>query len=181
MNFERLEKNLCDNIYESQIKIGYDKRPMSLNYMKSSLCNLLGTELTDTEIEKTLCEFSDYSENRLGKLTFRPIKDGYCITVSEEGTAYVHNNSDDKAFIKELVEAVRCHSSFETIMNIFRNYSDDITVIHTENDEFEYLVYFSNGIPDEYRYCISIDTEIDGHEHITYHRFIKEDYEELGF
>ncbi|MBD5159206.1 MAG: DUF3877 family protein [Ruminococcus sp.] len=49
------------------------------------------------------------------------------------------------------------------------------------NDEFNYLVYFVDGIPDEYLYCLTVEEEIDGHLHITYHRFTREDYEELGF
>ena len=49
------------------------------------------------------------------------------------------------------------------------------------NGEFDYLVRFSDGIPDEYLYCLSVEEEIDGSVHVTYHRFIKEDYEELGF
>ncbi|MDE5861147.1 MAG: DUF3877 family protein, partial [Ruminococcus sp.] len=32
MNFEKLEKNITDNIKEAQIKLGFDNRPISLNY-----------------------------------------------------------------------------------------------------------------------------------------------------
>ena len=65
MDFKRLEKNLCDNIYEAQLKLGYDKRPMSLNYMETSLKHLLGKDVS----EEVLLAFADEVENRLGRLT----------------------------------------------------------------------------------------------------------------
>ena len=73
MNFDRLEKNICDNIYEAQLKLGYDKRPMSLNYMASSLIHLLGADVTEDVLDK----FADNVSARLGKLSFRPIKNGF--------------------------------------------------------------------------------------------------------
>ena len=41
-------------------------------------------------------------------------------------------------------------------------------------DGYDYVVYFLDGKPDDYRYCLSME---EGH--LTYHRFTKEDYEQL--
>ena len=41
---------------------------------------------------------------------------------------------------------------------------------------FVFLVYFEDGIPDDYRYCLSLEGE-----HMIYHKFTPEDYEDFGF
>lgn len=169
MDYSRLEKNLTDNIKEAQIKLGYDNRPMSLNYMTASLNHLTGGECAESE----LSEFAEYVKNRLGELSFRAIKDGWCITVSADGTAYVNSLTSGYEFITELISAVRSHgTSMEQVLDIFRKYSSNITVKEILNDEFDLLVY---GV-DDYYYCLT-----DEGCHITYHRFIREDYEDLGF
>ena len=177
MNFERLEKNITDNIKEAQIKIGFDNRPISLNYMENSLKNLLRIDDVRIALEK----FSVIVRERLGEVTFREIKDGYCLTISAVGTSYV-NNLDGYEFLTEFINTVRKHGvSVEDVISIFKKYSDTVIIEEKNNNEFNYLVYFPDGIPDEYLYCLAVEEEIDGHLHITYHRFIREDYKELGF
>lgn len=177
MDLQRLEKNLFDNVLEAQLKLGYEGRPMSLNYTSSSLKHLTGTD----DIEKALDEFAAQSVERFGKMTFRSISGGYCITVPTEGTAYVHENSEKNSFMHRFIETVRSHTTIEKVLDVFREFSDDVEVTEMNNDEFQYLVYFRNGIPDDYRYCLADEEEIDGSHHITYHRFIAEDYDDLGF
>ncbi|MDE6679556.1 MAG: DUF3877 family protein [Ruminococcus sp.] len=178
MDYARLEKNITDNIKEAQIKLGFDGRPMSLNYMESSLKKLLDT---DGDIKSALENFSGYASERLGKIIFREIKGGFCITISEKGTSYVHN-LDGFEFITEFVNTVRRHGiSVEDVITVFGKYSDNVVIEEKHNGEFDYLIYFADKVPDEYFYCIAFEEEIDGHIHVTYHRFIKEDYEEFGF
>lgn len=177
MNFERLEKNITDNIKEAQIKLGFDNRSIRLNYMENSLKNLLHTDDIRTALEK----FSVSVRERLGEVTFREIKDGYCLTISAVGTSYI-NSLDGYEFLTEFINTVRKHGiSVEDIISVFKKYSDNVIVEEKNNDEFDYLVYFADGTPDEYLYCLAVEEEIDGHFHVTYHRFIREDYEELGF
>lgn len=178
MDYRKFEKNITDNIKEAQVKLGFDGRPMSLNYTADSLKSLL---YTDGDIKSALEKFAVYARERLGEITFREIKNGYCITVSSEGTDYV-SRLDGFEFITELVNTVRNHDiSFEDIKAVFRKYSDNVVIEEKHNGEFDYLVYFADGVPDEYFYCIALEEEIDGHIHITYHRFIKEDYAEFDF
>lgn len=42
--------------------------------------------------------------------------------------------------------------------------------------EFDYLVYFEKGEPDDFRYCIT-----DEGGHFIYHRFTVADYEDFYF
>ena len=177
MNFDRLEKNLRDNISEAQLKLAYDKRPMSLNYMASSLIHLLGADVTEDVLDK----FADNVSARLGKLSFRPIKNGFCITIPAEGTEYVHSQYNGSSFMAKLVETVRKHADTEKVLALFREASQNVSINDINNEEFRYLAYFPNKTPDEYYYCISEEEEMDGSIHASYHRFIREDYEEFDF
>lgn len=174
MNFQRLEKNLIDNIKEAQLKLGYDNHPMSLNYMSASLKNLVGADIT----ADVLSSFADFARARLGNLTFREIKGGICITISAEGTAYV-NNLNGYDFLAELIKKVSSHGTIEDVTAVFNKYSNNVAVEESNNEEFDLLVYFPDQTPDEYFYCLSAESCINGGCHITYHRFIREDYEEL--
>ena len=64
----------------------------------------------------------------------------------------------------------------EDLLAAFRRHSSHVHVEPVDNDEFDLLVYFEDGVPDDFRYCI--DTH-DGFA--SYHRFSKEDYEAFGF
>lgn len=174
MNFERLEKNLIDNIKEAQLKLGYDNRPMSLNYMTSSLEKLLGGTVTDD----LLSQFSEFVMPRLGTLTFHGIKDGICITISAEGTSYV-NTLSGYDFLAELIKKVSGHSSLEEVTAVFRRYSDNVVIEESSSEEFDLLAYFPDKSPDEYYYCLAAEPCISGGCHAMYHRFIREDYEEI--
>ena len=181
MNFERLEKNLFDNVFEAQLKLGYDGLPLSLNYMYGTLGNLLSTS-DIAEINSVLHDFADHVEQRFGKLAYRAIDGGVCITVPPEGTAYVHANAPHTSFIADLIGLIRQHGiSADDVLSLFHKYSD---CVHVEDKsgsgEFDLLVYFEDGVPDDYRYCLSVEDDILCC-HISYHRFIPEDYIALGF
>ncbi len=182
MNCERLEKNITDNILEAQIKLGYDKRPMSLNYTLASLNHILGTACDLQDMVNQLEKFAGHCTERLGKLSFREIKNGICITVPAEGTAYVNGMNTGSGFINELIETVREHGiSEEDVFAVFRKYSDNVVIENSSSEEFDYLVYFPDGEPDEYRYCLALEPCMQGGCHITYHRFIAEDYADFEF
>lgn len=175
MNFARLEKNLIDNIKEAQIKLGWDDRPMSLNYMNTSLANILDGKFSEND----LAEFCRYSEKKLDKINIRPIKDGYCFTISAKGMAYVNSLNENYGFITELIETVRNHCrSIEDAIAVFRRYSENIAIEDGDGEEFDCLVYFADGIPDEYVYCLTAEPCIEGC-HIAYHRFIREDFHDI--
>ena len=176
MNCERFEKNLTDNVREAQLKLGYDGRPMSLNYMFSTLKHLLGSQ-SEEEIIAEISQLSSY----LGQLSLRKIRDGVCITIPAEGTAFVHSQTTGKEFISDLVGTVANHGiSLENVLDVFRRHGQ-ITVEESGSGEFDYLVKFVDGQPDDYRYCLTLEPCMGGGCHVTYHRFIAEDYDDLGF
>ena len=56
-------------IQEQQVKIGYMSGVTRFYYPLQSLNRLLGTELTEEEMQHAMEEFSDYACDRLGKVT----------------------------------------------------------------------------------------------------------------
>ena len=175
---ERMEKNLTDNLLEAQLKLGYGGRPMSFNYITASLGHLLGCGVE--EVPGALERFAEFVRPRLGELSFRPIKDGFCITVPEKGTAFVHEKGPDSGFLPEFVETVRRHGiSLEDVLAVFRKYSGNVTVKESGCEDYDYLVYFADGQPDDYRYCLTLEPCLGGGCHVIYHRFIPEDFADL--
>ena len=62
----------------------------------------------------------------------------------------------------------------EQVWELFRHYSKSARIIEIKSDEFDDVCYFEDGNPDSYLYCVKFD---EGHA--FYHRFLKEDFEEL--
>lgn len=178
--FDNLEKNLIEVIREAQLKLGYEEREVSFNYPISSLNGLLGTDCDFDGMKLKLEEFSNHEKcGKLGEISIGKGTDEgiFCITVSAEGVRYVHENTDENGFLAEFISFMgsHCHD-FDEVKKLFLKYSteDNLFVEKIDDDEFDYLVYFKNGEPDNFRYCFA-----EEFGHITYHRFSKYDWEIL--
>ena len=174
--YPRLKQNIIDVIKEAMLKMGFGGNCVSFNYPLSSLCHLTGKKCAVPEMKALLKEFFAKEAPTFGETSLME-KDGvFTITISAEGIAHVKSLTDEKEFIAVLINAVRSHASFEDVLSIFKGFSQNVRVESSGNEEFDYLIYFEDGIPDDYRYCITLDLD-----HVTYHRFTKEDYLDLGF
>lgn len=179
INYEALKNNLIYVLKEYQIKVGYTPNSVGLNYPLDSLNRFLSTDCSAEEMTPVLERFGEYVQNELGTLKTEFFEGKYCITVPAKGVKYVHENVKDSGFLTEFIDLLRDHhgnTSIEDILRIFRKYSDKVRCLSVENDEFNYIVYFEDGIPDEFIYCIDIDLG-----HATYHRLTRADFDALGF
>ena len=179
MNFEALKKNLIDVIKESQIKIGYSNTPIGLYYPLSSLNCFLGTTSDASEMTDLLADFADYAEDTLGRIEISNDDDRFCIKVPKEGVTYVHENVEDSGFLREFIGLVSTHGkqiTLDDILDVFRKYSDCVKCIPVNDDEFDHLIYFEDGDPDNFRYCVKLE-----HCHAVYHRFTPQDFDQFGF
>lgn len=176
MNYEKLEKNLSEIIYEAQLKIGYDKRGTSMNYPATSLAHLL--EVEPDGVLTALEGFVAHAAPRLGKITFTPAAENIIrLTVPEAGVEYIHEHSAGNRFLPELIELIKSdNATLEDAEALFRRYSEHVHVQPSGNDEFDWLMYFEDGKPDEYYYCLTQEGP-----RLTYHRFTREDYDDFGF
>ncbi|HJA81430.1 MAG TPA: DUF3877 family protein [Candidatus Mediterraneibacter intestinipullorum] len=177
MNYRKLEKNIIDVIKEQQAKLGYMKEKVRLYYPLSSLNHFFGTEESEEGMRKVLEGFCACVRDRLGDVEVAE-KDGrFCFLIPETGAEYVHNLTGENDFITELVNMVREHGcTIGQIIELFRSYSDRVCFKETDNGEFDYLIRFEDDLQDEYVYCFK-----DEGCYMTYHRFLREDYEEFGF
>ena len=177
VNYDKLRDNLIYTIKESQIKIGYTPNAVRLNYPVDSLNRLLGTNCSTAEMREVLEGFCVYAADTLGKISVGMFEGRFCITVPAEGVAFVHENVRDSGFLTELIGLFREHHhsmTMEDILRVFRKYSDAVVCRESDNDEFNYVVYFENGEPDDFVYCIEL---LFGHA--SDHRLTKEDFAAL--
>ncbi len=175
--FRRLEQNLADMVKESQIKLGYSYSVLQLFYPLSSLNHTLQTELSPEEMQTYLVEAADYMKPRMGQLAFSRKGTNFTLIVPAEGVKYVHEEVPTSEFLTELIQTTARHGcTLADAETLFLRYSEHVVKKTMDNGEFDLLLYFEDGEPDDYLYCFRQEGE-----HVIYHRFQKEDYEEFGF
>lgn len=177
MDYAALQQNIVDSIEEQQLKLGYMVETVRLYYPLSSLNRFLQTDATVEEMIELMQEFSEWSVKELGGVIVTNRGERFCIAVPPAGAERIHAHLQWDGFLADLVETVRMHeTTWEDVLAIFNKHSNCVHVQEMDNGEFQYLVFFENGKPDDYRYCVAVE----GH-HVTYHRYTKADYEEFGF
>ena len=108
----------------------------------------------------------------LGQVRFSDKEGRFCITVPPEGAEYVHREIPQNHFLRGLLALVSAHgTTLDQAREYFHSCSGPVEERPMEG-EFDLLMYFSDGHPDSYYYCLKQEGE-----HVLYHRFIREDYE----
>lgn len=177
MDFSRLENNIIDVMKEEQIKIGYRSETVRLYYPILSLNRFLSTDCDAPQMARILQDFCSAASDKLGKIEITNQADRFCFAIPPQGADYVHEHMGDEEFICDLIRTVEKHGcTIENVLEQFYKYSDKVHVEKAAHGEFDYLVYFEDGIPDGFRYCIT-----DEGCHIIYHRYTAEDYCDFGF
>ncbi len=176
MNTDKLFADLTATVQEMLLKLDAPAMQLSLNYPLPTLQRLLQTSLAGETLLQTLTAAFEAQQPLYGKLTVRDEGDGlFCLTVPQQGAAYMLSHGGSADFLRELIAAVKAHASMQEVLAVFprhgRAHAEQI-----DNPEFEWLVYFEDGQPDSCRYCLSQHAG-----HVSYHRFAKEDYEAFGF
>lgn len=177
MDFTKLERNICDVMKEEQIKLGYRKETLRLYYPLLSLNRFLNADLNADEMIEILNIFASSVEEKFGKIEVSRAGERFCFRFPPEASEYIHQNTGDTGFLYDFIETVSKHDvSIEEVIDQFNKYSNRVHVEKKEHKEFDYLVYFEDGVPDEYRYCLT-----DEGCHIIYHRFTIDDYNDFYF
>ncbi len=176
MNFKKIENNIIDVIKEEQAKLGYRRETIRLYYPLSSLCHILQVQAQPEKMDDILRSFGEYTDARLGQVEVSRKKDRFCFLIPEQGAEYVHEHTDGEDFIKELVLLVDSHGcTLEQIKDLFRSKNENVDIQSIDSEEFDLLIRFKDS-DDKYYYCFK-----DEGCHIIYHRFLPEDYADLGF
>ena len=175
MNESRLEKNLCGVVLEMALKMGLTASPLSLNYPSSSLCRML--EVAPAALPKALDAFVAARTEVFGAVHVQAHEDGFCLTIPAEGVQRIVSRAPAADFLRDLIQTAQAPGvTSEALVAVFRRHSQRVHVEAAASSEFDLLVYFEDGVPDDFRYCI------DAHEgFVSYHRFSREDYAAFGF
>lgn len=177
MDFTRLTRNVEEMIAEQQLKLGYMKESVRLYYPLDSLNSLMTAECNGDEMQKILCRYFSSCEEKYGKIQITRQNERFCLIFPPETGEYVHRHIEEYGFLKELVELVGKHGcTWEEVKQVFEKYSSNVKIKKIHEGEFDYLLYFPDGRPDDFMYCINIEEE-----HVTYHRFTRADYRAFGW
>lgn len=177
MDFTKLERNIRDVIKEEQVKLGYRKETIRLYYPLLTLNRFLGADLDVSDMTKALTAFTVSVADKFGNIEISHEGERFCFCFPPEASEYIHLNTGNTGFLYDFIETVSKHDvSIEDVIGQFRKYSDHVHVEKTNHGEFDYLVYFEDGVPDEFRYCLT-----DEGCHIIYHRFTIDDYNDFHF
>lgn len=177
MNKIRLIKNILDQVKEAQLKLGFAKETVRLYYPVSSLNQLL---LTDAETPKEMLQLlrdADLFAELPGTPGFRISAGRLEISVPPETVCYVHEELEEPAFLKAMIELFSHHHACtrEKIQELFGGFNPAYVLEEMpEGSDFDYVMYFPDRVPDEYFYCIKEEMG-----HTIYHRFMEEDYRQL--
>ena len=174
-DFTVLERNLIDLVKEQQAKLGYRKEKVSLYYPLSTLNHFFQSQVTADEMQEMLGEFTLSVKERLGEIRVSHRGERFCFRLPESMSEYVHSQTKENEFIKELVSLVSGHGiTIEQVKELFYSYSDRVVYEQMNNGEFDYMLRFEDCDEDSYYYCFK-----DEGCHMIYHRFLPEDYKEL--
>ncbi len=205
LDYSNLERSLIDVIKEEQAKLGYYREDIRLYYPLSSLNHFLGTDVNADKMQKILegtGENVDATRNivegkeagsataesivagmnarlsdKLGMVEVSHRGDRFCFHILPEGVEYVHENTKENEFIRELVNLVAKHGcTINQIYELFTAHSNRVGREKMDNGEFDERIWFQDDVDDPYYYCFKQEGG-----HMIYHRFLPEDYEDFEF
>lgn len=176
IDFSALEKNVTGVVSEQQIKLGYRSEVVRLYYPLLSLNRILHTNDSFMQMLEHLEQFSQYARRRLGRIEVTSDGERFCLAIPPVGSEYIHSLTEKNEFLNDFIGTIRHHScTIEDVVKVFRKYSTKVHAEKVQQDDFDYLLYFEDGKPDDYRYCLTSEGG-----HLIYHRFTKEDFDSLS-
>lgn len=177
MDYSKLEKSIIDILQEEQVKLGYRSETVRLYYPLQSLNRFLKTNYNIEEMHAELKLFIQSVEHKLGHINISNEKERFCFSLPPQASDFVHEHMGHAEFIYDFVNTISKHGvTIEEILEQFYKYSDHVHFEKVSHGEFDYLIYFQDGKPDDYRYCIT-----DEGCHMIYHRYNEEDYNDFHF
>lgn len=188
-NYDNLQRSLVDVIKEEQAKLGHYREDIRLYYPLSSLNHFFGTNVGADEMQRILdgtgeqdhtpiaTGMNEALSDKLGMVEVSHRGDRFCFHIPPEGVEYVHENTTENEFIRELVQLVAKHGcTIEEVYQLFTKHSGHVRREPMENGEFDVRIWFEDDAEDPYYYCFKQEGE-----HMIYHRFLPADYEDFEF
>ena len=140
-------------------------------------CILDGKGKGETDHDMIAGGMNEILSDKLGMVEVSHRGDRFCFHIPPEGVEYVHENTTQNEFIRELVQLVAKHGcTIDQVYELFQAHSDQVGREKMNNGEFDERIWFKNDVDDPYFYCFKQEGE-----HMIYHRFWPEDYEDFEF
>lgn len=136
-----------------------------------------GKEAGSATAEPIVAGMNATLSDKLGMVEVSHRGDRFCFHILPEGVEYVHENTKENEFIRELVNLVAKHGcTINQIYELFTARSDRVGREKMDNGEFDERIWFEDDADDPYYYCFKQEGG-----HMIYHRFLPEDYEDFEF
>lgn len=136
-----------------------------------------GKEAGSATVEPIVAGMNATLSDKLGMVEVSHRGDRFCFHILPEGVEYVHENTKENEFIRELVNLVAKHGcTINQIYELFTARSDRVGREKMDNGEFDERIWFEDDVDDPYYYCFKQEGG-----HMIYHRFLPEDYEDFEF
>lgn len=170
MNYDRLKKNIEDQIKEAQLKLGFIKETVRLYYPLTSLEAIVEERVEDANVMIARLE------DGLSEFAFQVHEGRIAVCVPSEYVEYVHREVETPAFLAMLIENFQKnhHMTLEQVKDIFAQFGEYYCEKMPEDAGFDYVLHFADKTMDEFYYCIKMEMD-----HTIYHRFTKADYEQF--
>ena len=167
----KLERNLIDNLLESEVKLGYAGTPITFYYPESSLTGLLDCDADG--LAAAIAGFQKKEQDRLGNIEIEELrheKGRYAVMIPAGGVGWVHANFRPSAFMKDFVSSIgKPGNTLEGILEVFHKYSSEVDI--KKEGACEWAVSFRDESIDPYIYHIE-QNEFG----LEYHRFTRDSY-----
>lgn len=136
-----------------------------------------GKEAGSAPAEPIVAGMNARLSDKLGMVEVSHRGDRFCFHILPEGVEYVHENTKENEFIRELVNLVAKHGcTINQIYELFTAHSNRVGREKMDNGEFDERIWFQDDVDDPYYYCFKQEGG-----HMIYHRFLPEDYEDFEF
>lgn len=182
MGTENLKRHIYDTVKEWQMKIGSLDESIGLYYPAESLKSLLGLEQSATrrQLDGALEKFCREVYPQLGETAFSCQGERYCIEIPEKGCAYIAEEIPEPEFLKNFLSAISDgEHSLERVRRCFSDFADKYGESYREEDGKRKVWDVCSALRMMILSLMFIVWNQDEFG-LTYHRFTREDYEELS-
>lgn len=176
----KLEKHMIDTVKEWHLKIGYQKENIRLYYPTESVKDFLDVKNSEKLSTEELCDKvqSYLSEKMIGMGTVNVSQEEnrFCIEISKELNEYIAKHIEPSEFLQEFLKALSS-GNIEIVRHLFRSYAQQKQghcIEEPHEGEAGIAFSFQEERIDPYVYCVE-----QGDFGLTYHRFVKTEYEKL--
>ncbi len=176
----KLEEHIIDTIKEWHLKIGYQEESIRLYYPLDSVKDFFDIDINEKEDAEQFCRivqnYLSEKMSEMGEVKVSLAKQRFCIEISRELNQYIANFIEASDFLRDFLETLLT-GEIEAVRTLFQSYAEKNHGDYAEkphHGEGGIAFSFLEEEIDPYVYCVEQDAF-----GLTYHRFVRTEYEKL--